>query len=118
MAYGVVLKQLEVDKITWGHFLKKGRRWPFRWERGAGALFLTGVENTASQSKVRIVSPSTQSDTRNMMTSPSAEICACDNIGLAISIKESTSFMVSHCLGIQNQFRMSLFLQTLMIFDT
>jgi hypothetical protein len=32
MAYGVILKHLEVDKLTWGHFLKKK----------------TGVENTAA----------------------------------------------------------------------
>jgi hypothetical protein len=45
MAYGVILKHLEVDKITWQWF-SKGRWRPFRREGGAGALFFTGVENT------------------------------------------------------------------------
>jgi hypothetical protein len=40
MAYGVILKHLEVDKIIWGSFSKKFR------QEGWGALFLTGVENT------------------------------------------------------------------------
>jgi hypothetical protein len=54
MAYGVILKHLEVDKITWGHFLKKikkilrrGADDLFGGKEGLGALFLTGVENTA-----------------------------------------------------------------------
>jgi hypothetical protein len=60
MAYGVIFKHLEVDKTTWGHFLKKkkclfligaapfkrGADGPFSRKEGLGALFLTGVENT------------------------------------------------------------------------
>jgi hypothetical protein len=59
VAYGVILKHLEVDKITRRSFSKKTniflKRAPFtrgadglfgRTE-GRGALFLTGVENTA-----------------------------------------------------------------------
>jgi hypothetical protein len=39
MAYGVILKHSEVDKITWGvkETFSAGKR--------CGALFLTGVEN-------------------------------------------------------------------------
>jgi hypothetical protein len=52
MAYEVILKHLEVDKITWGviffkkkiskrggPLFKEERRWPFRRERGAGHPF-------------------------------------------------------------------------------
>jgi hypothetical protein len=60
MASGVILKHLEADKITWGHILKKnlskknlGKCWrPFRWLRGASALILTGVENTARNEEI------------------------------------------------------------------
>jgi hypothetical protein len=49
MAYGVILKHLEVDKITWGgHFLKKNTCSIFGRKEGRGALYLTGVENTAT----------------------------------------------------------------------
>jgi hypothetical protein len=42
MAYGVILKHVEVEKITGGSFSKrkKSGRWrPFRQERGAGCPF-------------------------------------------------------------------------------
>jgi hypothetical protein len=52
MAHGVILKHLEVDKITWGSFSKKthfrrGADGLFGGKAGRGALFLTGVDNTA-----------------------------------------------------------------------
>jgi hypothetical protein len=51
MAYGVILKHLEVDKITWGsfphpkNFFKRGTDCLFGGKEGRGALILTGVEN-------------------------------------------------------------------------
>jgi hypothetical protein len=41
MAYGVILKHLEVDKITWGYFLKKNvfKGQPLWRERGARRPF-------------------------------------------------------------------------------
>jgi hypothetical protein len=54
MAYGVIFKHLEVDKITWGVIFlflegapfKRGADGLFGGKEGRGALFLTGVENT------------------------------------------------------------------------
>jgi hypothetical protein len=48
MAYGVILKHLEVDKITWGSLSKKTKILFLKkiGKYGRGALFLTGVENT------------------------------------------------------------------------
>jgi hypothetical protein len=54
MAYGVILKHLEVDKLG-GSFSKKKEAPHFRLKEGRGALSLTGVENTAvSLSKPKV----------------------------------------------------------------
>jgi hypothetical protein len=40
MAYGIILKHLEVDKITWGSFpFKRGADGLFGSKEGQGALF-------------------------------------------------------------------------------
>jgi hypothetical protein len=40
MAYGAILKHLDVDKITWGHLLKKrGVDGLFGGKEGRGACF-------------------------------------------------------------------------------
>jgi hypothetical protein len=44
MVYGVILKHLEVDKITWS---LRGADGLFGGKEGWGALILTGVEDTA-----------------------------------------------------------------------
>jgi hypothetical protein len=49
MAYGVILKHLEVDNITWGGVILKKKRGAdglFGEKEGRCVLFLTGVENT------------------------------------------------------------------------
>jgi hypothetical protein len=52
MAYGVNLKHLEVDKITWSFSKKRvpplrGALIALSTGEGRGVLFLTGAENTA-----------------------------------------------------------------------
>jgi hypothetical protein len=44
MAYGVILKHLEVDKIIWGSFYGL-----FGVKERRGTLFLTVVENTGGR---------------------------------------------------------------------
>jgi hypothetical protein len=39
MAYGVILKHLEVDKITWGSFSKKEKKIFGMRERGGAPFF-------------------------------------------------------------------------------
>jgi hypothetical protein len=50
MAYGVILKYLEVDKITWGG----GQRGADGGKEGWGTLFLIGVETTGTGSFIKI----------------------------------------------------------------
>jgi hypothetical protein len=40
MAYGVILKHLEVDKITWSFFFKRGAPTAFLAGKRGGAPFL------------------------------------------------------------------------------